>query len=104
MVDGRHQDEPISVFDANIPRHLPGTWKAVTATPQAKAKSDRDASLSLWEIGCIRPEAYPRSKRNYSREQKMEVLIFLMHHWVPKFDDEDDRVLRRASASQTSPG
>ncbi|RPB23139.1 hypothetical protein L211DRAFT_299297 [Terfezia boudieri ATCC MYA-4762] len=87
---------PVTVSDANIPRHLPRPRKTISATPQAKSKQrpgrkPKPLEDRVYKVrGPIR-----RIERSYSREKKGEVLMFLMHHRVPKdlkFDDDDDVV------------
>jgi len=85
--------QPISVLDANIPRHLPGTRKAILATPREKARQRPGRKPKALEDRVYKArDPIRRVERSYSREKKVEVLMFLTHHRVPKFDDEDDRV------------
>ncbi|KAF8448369.1 hypothetical protein BGX38DRAFT_1189847 [Terfezia claveryi] len=91
---GHHQDrrvlQPISVSDANILQHLPGTWKSNPSTPRAKAKqrpgpkpkSLENRVYKIWE-------PIQKVKRSYSREKKIEVLMILIHHRLPQDGDEN---------------
>ncbi|KAF8419345.1 hypothetical protein EV426DRAFT_292664 [Tirmania nivea] len=45
-----------SEFNANIPRHLPGTWEGCSSYTTSESNSDRDASLSPLKVKCIRPD------------------------------------------------
>ena len=74
---------PISVSEANIPRHLPGTRKAIPATPQAKAKQRPGPKPKPLEDQVYKAKGLIRRvKRSYSREKKVEVLMFLIHHRI----------------------
>jgi len=74
--------QPLSVSD---PRHLPGTKRAIPATPRAKMKLRPGRKPKPLEERVYRHVGpIQRVERTYSREKKVEVLMFLTHHRVPK--------------------
>lgn len=91
--------QPTSVCDTNILQYLPGTRKAIPATPRAKAKQRPRPKPKTLENRVYKARGpIRRVERSYSREKKIEVLMFLMHHRVPKDDDEDDGIEYRCPA------
>ena len=84
--------QPISVSDTNILQQLPGIQKSISATPRAKAKQRPGPKPKALENRVYKVRGpIRRVERSYSREKKIEVLIFLMHR-LPKGGGEDDGI------------
>lgn len=75
--------QPVSISAANIPQPLQDVCKSIAATPRDKLRPGRKPK-SL-ENRIYKPaKRIVRIKRSYAREKTVEVLMFLLHHRLPK--------------------
>ncbi|KAF8421173.1 hypothetical protein EV426DRAFT_718824 [Tirmania nivea] len=82
------------------------TWysKVDPATPRARAKQQPGPKPKCLENRVYKVQGpIQRVKRSYSREKKIEVLMFLIHHRLPKDSDEDNEIEYRCPTGITLP-